>query len=95
VKLFNTVIVFDVYCVAESADKAREMALIHVREGLPPSEQVGLEVTSDRSIREAWREEKPLVGSDVSDGDFAKLKGKTTIQTFEMLHKKPEPAKAK
>ena len=36
---------------------------------------------------------KPFVADDVSDDDFERVKGKTTIEVFEMLHvKKPEPS---
>jgi hypothetical protein len=92
-KIFNTVIVYDVYCVAESPEHAREAALANIRDAadpLPPSEQVALEVRAEREIRAAWAESGPLVGADVSDGDFAKLKGKKMMEIFAMLHKKPE-----
>ena len=56
-------------------------------------EQTALAVTKEREIRTAWREEKVIVAADVSDDDFEKLKGKTTLDVFNMLHtKQPEPA---
>jgi D-aminopeptidase len=95
--IYNTVVVYDVYVIAESPEAAREAALANIRDGeqpLPPSEQVALEVRAEREIRAAWAEEGPLVGNDVSDADFAKLKGKKMTEIYAMLHKKPEKTEA-
>ncbi len=93
-KIFNVIAVFDVYCVAESEEMAREavMQMIH-REAEPASEQNALEVTKAREVRAAWENKNPFVAADVSDEDFETLKGKTTAQTFAMLHEKSEADK--
>jgi hypothetical protein len=94
VKLFNAIATFDVYVVAESPEAARAALVEALRDpAFNPSEQVGYEVTRENSIRAAWRDEKPFVGADVSDADFEKVKGKTTVETFNMLHTKAPPTK--
>lgn len=85
-RLFRTVIVFDVVCAAETEEEARKAVRAHIREGYKASEEVATEITHERNIRAAWRDEKPFVGDDVSDADFERVKGKTTIEVFEMLH---------
>ncbi len=90
-KLFNTCVVWDIYTVAESHEAARAAAEAMIKSGeLNPSESVALEVKRENEVREAWRNERPLVGQDISDADFEKLKGKTTHDVFAMLHVKPE-----
>lgn len=90
-RLYNTIMVFDVYCVAESPEEARATILEAIRDGeqpLDPSEQNALPVSREREVRDAWREEKPFVGATVSDEDFERCKGKTTFEVFKMLHVK-------
>lgn len=97
-KLFNVIIVWDVYCAAESHEEARKAAMEFIThevpaERLPPSESTALETREERNVRQAWRDEKPLVGNDVSDTDFEKLKGKTTLDVFKMLYTKESAPK--
>ncbi len=80
-KLFNTIIVWDVYAIAEDEADARAAAIANILEGLPASEQVAREV-GKQAVRAAWVNEKPLVGSAVSDEDFEKIKGKTCEQVW-------------
>lgn len=88
-KLYNVVKVFDVYCVAETPDAALEAVETFIREeNEPVSEETALETTHERNIRAKWIEKSPFVGSDVSDEDFGRVKGKSTLQVFEMLHKR-------
>jgi len=90
VKLFNVIVVYDCYVVAESDDAARAALLLHIREEkLPTSETNVLPATEPRHIRTAWQDERPLVASDVSDEDFERVKGKTTEAVRAMLHAKP------
>lgn len=94
-KLFNTIVVFDVYTVAESPDEAIAAAIACIRDANEPlatSQQNAFETREERGIRKAWQDERPLVGANVSDEDFATLKGKTTTQAHAMLYKK-EPVK--
>lgn len=95
-KLYNVITVFDVYAVAESEEEARLAVLGAIRaadEPLDVSESTALESREDKNVRTAWRDQRPLVGNDVSDDDFAKLKGKTTSEAHAMLYKKAEPKK--
>lgn len=97
-KLYNAVVVWDIFVVAESSASARTTALNWIQgdEKPTPSEQVGLEAREDRNVRQAWRDEKPLVADDISDADFATLKGKTTIEAFKLIYtKSPEVKNAK
>ena len=109
-KLYNVVVVFDVYAVGESPEDATRAILeaiytpsdqidnmlagdLKTPEGSPlhPSSHYASQVVREWSVREAWKNQKPYVGAEVSDEDFEKLKGKTTIEAFKMLHvKEPE-----
>jgi len=95
--LFNVVAVWDVYVAAESHDAARAAVDELIKAGeLPVSESNALPVRREVEVREAWRDQRILVGADVSDADFEKLKGKTALQVFQMLHtKQPENANKK
>jgi len=97
-KIYNVIVVYDVYCVAQTPEAAREAVLQMIRgsdEPLEASTSAEPEVTEQKQIRAAWENERPIVGADVSDADFAKLKGKTVTETFAMLHTKPRKADAK
>ena len=95
-KLFNTIAVFDTYIVAEDAQSARDTLLsiiygnkhhspeIHV----PPNEITATEARMERSIRPSCQTERPFIGDDVSDADFKKCQGKTTIEIFEHIYTK-------
>jgi hypothetical protein len=91
-KVFNAIAIYDVYVIAETSEAAREALLVHIAEGMEPSEIVGVEANREPAIRASWREQKPLVGADVSDADFETLKGKTTIQVYQDIYtKQPKP----
>lgn len=87
-KLYNTVIVFDVFVVAETPEAAREAALGALREDLAPSEQVATEVTRPNTIRAAWANQPPFVAADVTDADFATLQAKDTAAVYAQLYTK-------
>lgn len=92
-KLFNTIIVWDVYAYAENQEDARAAALENIKAGLlgdtelPPSTQTAIEL-GRQSVREAWLNQTPLVGEAVSDADFQKIKGKTCEQVWAEMNKK-------
>lgn len=96
-KLYNVIVVYDVYCVAESPEDAIETIKAAIvaepPDRLANSEEVANETTSERSIRTAWLEEKPFIGSTVSDADFEALKGKSTLAQFKQLYTREEPKK--
>lgn len=92
-KLYNVIVVYDVYAVAESHEKAREAVLMAIVGGdgvtpESPSEQTAIESRENKNIRDAWIEQKPFVGDDVSDQDFESLRGKNTVEIHAMLYKK-------
>lgn len=88
-KLYNAIAIFDVYIVAESGEAARDALLACIlADELKPSEVVAVETTRESAIRASWRDEKPPVAADVSDGDFAKIKGHTTAEIFGRLYTK-------
>jgi hypothetical protein len=88
VKLYNVIAIYDVFCVAETSEAARESLLAWIEEGMKPSEIIGVETVRENSIRDSWREQKPLVGADVSDADFKKIEGKTTLEIFQHIYTK-------
>lgn len=96
-KLYNTIIVYDVYAVAENEEDARAAVLANIRlqppDSLRATEENALEVRELRSIRSIWLDQKPCVGESVSDEDFERLRGKTTKDIFEMLHIRKEDKK--
>lgn len=94
-KLFNTIIVYDVYSFAENQEDARAAALANIRDGeqpLAPSQETALEAGRTQP-RAAWANQAPLVGPAVSDADFDAVKGKTCQQVWDEQNKKAEPEK--
>jgi hypothetical protein len=87
-KLYNTVIVFDVFVVAETPEAARAAAVAALREDLAPSEQVAVEVTRPNTIRAAWVDQPPFVADDVADADYATLQAKSTSAVYAQLYTK-------
>jgi len=88
-KLFNTVVIFDVFCVGNDPEKAREAVLDAIREGMKPSEMTALEARTEGNIRQSWRDQKPFVAADISDADFEKkIKGHTTIELWKSIYTK-------
>lgn len=87
-KLYNVIVNFDMYVVAESPEAAREALQAWVAEGNEPSESVAIETHRENSIRAAWRDKPPLVAADVTDAQFETLKGRTTATTYALLYTK-------
>jgi len=89
-KLFKTIVMWDVVVVANSHEAARQAVKDWIATGeLAASEEVALEIRDESGIRDAWKKQKPLVGADISDGDFEKrVKGRTTIEMFEHIYTK-------
>lgn len=88
-KLFNTIVIFDVFTVGNDPEKAREAVLTAIRDGATPTEMTALEARSESNIRTSWRDQKPFVAADVSDADFEKkVKGHTTVEMFKQIYTK-------
>jgi len=89
-KLFKTIVMWDVVVVAQSHDAARQAVKDWIATGeLPASEEVALEIRDETNIRDAWKTQKPLVGADIADVDFEKcVKGRTTIEIFKHIYTK-------
>lgn len=89
-KLFKTIVLYDVCVVADGHEAARQAVKDWIATGeLPPSEEVALEIRDENNIRDAWKSQKPLVGADISDQDFEKrVKGRTTIELFQHIYTK-------
>lgn len=95
-KLFQTIIIFDVVAAANSEEAARLALLALIRDQLEPqapNEILAREITQEREIRVAMRTAKPIVGGDVSDADFETIRGKTNLEMFERLYTKKAPSK--
>jgi len=88
-RLYNTIVIFDVYTVARTPEAAREALLAAIADGsAKPTEMVAKELTSPRSIRASWVDQAPYVGADITDEEFEKLKGITTSQAYEQFYTK-------
>lgn len=88
-RLYNAIVIYDVYMVGKTPEAAREGLLSAIASGeLKPSEIVAKEVTMQSSIRESWKEERPWLANDITDEEFETLRGKSTQLTFDMLYKK-------
>lgn len=93
-KLFQTIIIFDVIAAANSEDAAKAALLALVRDQAEPqgvNEIIAREITQEREIRIAMRGAKPIVGADINDADFETIRGQTNMQMFERLYTKKAP----
>lgn len=88
-KLYNTIIIFDVYAVAKSPEAANEAVKAWIKSGeLAPSSENALEAREERNIRASWLDERPIIGDDLTDEEFKSLKGKSTAEAFTRFYKK-------
>lgn len=88
-RLFNTIIIYDDYVVAKSAEEARTALQVAITTGdVSPIEVVAKEVTMANSIRSSKTDDKPLVASDISDEEFETLKGITNSAAFERFYER-------
>mgnify|MGYP001289189670 CR=1 FL=1 len=87
-RLYNTIVVFDVYMIARSAEAAREGLLSTITGTIAPTETVAKEVTMPNSIRQSWVNEKPWMALDVTEEEFEQLKGITASEAFTKLYTK-------
>jgi hypothetical protein len=90
-KLYNTIAIYDVYVVAESAEAARAQLLAAIggtTTDLQPTEMTSTETVREGAIRRGFRDERPFVALDVSDDDFKKIAGKTTAEIFAHIYTK-------
>ncbi len=88
-RLYNTIIIYDVYCIARTADEARQAILQSIQGDVRMfTEATSRELTSINSIRASWAEQSPFVAADVSDEEFENLKGITTSAAFERLYQR-------
>jgi hypothetical protein len=88
-RLYNTIVIFDVYSVGRSPEACRDSLLAAIRAGeVEPTERVAREVTMQNSIRASWLEQKPWYASDVSDGEFESLKELSCSDAWDTFYKK-------
>lgn len=88
-KLFNVIITWDVYCLANSEEAAIAsiLELIHAND-LNASHRKALELRAS-PVRPQWQDEPAVVAGDISDEEFEQVRGKTTQQAYELLTKHP------
>lgn len=88
-RLYNTIIVYDVYTVGHTEEAARESLLAAILSGeAKPTETIAREVTMSNSIRTSWLEQKPWYASDVSDDEFEQFKTMTTSAVWDRFYKR-------
>jgi hypothetical protein len=86
-RLYNTIVIYDVYMIARSESAAKEALAQSIASGdARPTEIVAKEVTTTNSIRLSWANEAPFVAADVNDAEFETLKGITTSLAFERFY---------
>jgi hypothetical protein len=89
-RIYNTIVVFDVYTVARSPEAAREALIAAIAAGeAKPTEIAAKEVTMVNSIRQSWTETSPYVAADVTDEEFETLRGITTLAAWDRFYKRP------
>lgn len=82
-RLYNTIVIFDVYMISRSPEEARKALLESIANGdAKPTEIVAKEITAPNSIRSSWLDQTPYVAGDISDGEFEDLRGITTSDAF-------------
>lgn len=95
-KLFQTIVIFDVVVTANSEEAAKAALIALIRDQADPqgaNEVVAREITHEREIRHAMKTSTPIVGADISDADFETIRGKTNLEMFERLYTKKAPSK--
>lgn len=86
--LMNTIITWDVYCVAykeESAIAAVQNAILNGSIAASHLKALELRVSP---VRPDWRDQRVLVAEDIGEVDFLKIKGKTTQEVYDLLTKR-------
>jgi hypothetical protein len=102
-KLYNCVLQFDVYIVANNAQEAIDACTGIIQRGEPPTDKVTYDIRTLRDIRVDWRDQQPFVAPSVTDEQYAPLADLTTESVFNALSgpglesqpKKGRAAKAK
>lgn len=88
-KLFNTIVIFDVYTVGRSPEETKKALLAAIAAGdAAPTEITAREITSANSLRASWLDQAPYVAGDVTDEEFETLKGITTGAAYERFYKR-------
>jgi hypothetical protein len=86
-KLYNTIAIFDVYTISRDGNIARDALIAAIASGdVEPTEITATEIRQQTSIRSSWLEKSPFVATDVTDAEFATLKGITTGAAFERFY---------
>lgn len=86
-KIYNCIVQYDIYVVAESKEDAMQAALKVIAKE-PPNDTATYEVQHIRDIRNDWRIQQPFVAPDISDDDFEPFQGKTTEEVYSALYTK-------
>lgn len=93
-KLYQTIVIYDVVVAAANEADANETALKWVRGGyegeapLAISEGTSREIREERNIRTVMRDVKPIIGEAISDDDFEICRGKTNLEVFRKIYTK-------
>jgi hypothetical protein len=88
-RVYNTIVIYDVYTVGHTADSARDSLVAAIASGdAKPTEIVAKEVTSANSIRASWVEQTPYVAADVTDDEFESIKGNAVGAMWAKLYTK-------
>lgn len=91
-KMFNVILVLDTYVIGDDPMVACATALDMLKRGeLNVTHQKALEIHI-APIQPRCRDDRAIVADDVSDEDFAKIRGKTMQAAYDFLEKKQPPA---
>lgn len=87
-KLYNCVLQYDVYIVANSAQEALDACAGIVARGEPPTDKVTYDIRTLRDVRVDWRDQMPFVSPQITDEQYAPLSELTTEGVFDALASK-------
>jgi len=97
VKLFQTIVIFDVVVAGKDDADARDTLLKEIRgfleaKGaapfLEPTTHTACEIRNERDLRAQMRDKPPIVGEALTDAEYQTLKGKTNLDVFNALYTK-------
>lgn len=81
--LVNVIVVFDAYIVAHNPEEAKAALLELIQQGEPPTSIAHYDrISRVEDIRSDCKDQKPIVAATVTDEEYEKYLGSTTVEFF-------------